>query len=159
MGFDLYGRNKNSKVGEYFRNNVWWWRPLAEYVLDVCSDVMDSDESEHWGSNSGKEVSGETATAIADRLDLLIKSGATKRFEQKYMEEIKATPDVICTLCNGTGDRKDLEPPSWKKKCGGCNGCSGTGKVRPFSAQYPFSADNVQSFSKFCRASDGFSIC
>ena len=20
--------------GTYFRNNVWWWRPLAEYVIE-----------------------------------------------------------------------------------------------------------------------------
>ena len=33
-----------------------------------------------------------------------------------------------CDLCQGTGDRKDLEPPEWKKDCGGCNGCGGKGK-------------------------------
>jgi hypothetical protein len=33
-----------------------------------------------------------------------------------------------CDLCNGTGDRKDLDPPEWKKQCNGCNGCDGTGK-------------------------------
>ena len=27
MGMDVYGRNRCSKEGEYFRNNVWWWRP------------------------------------------------------------------------------------------------------------------------------------
>jgi hypothetical protein len=32
-----------------------------------------------------------------------------------------------CDLCNGTGDRKDLTPASWKKECGGCNGCHGKG--------------------------------
>lgn len=33
-----------------------------------------------------------------------------------------------CSLCGGTGDRKDLSPPEWKAECGGCNGCHGTGK-------------------------------
>jgi hypothetical protein len=34
----------------------------------------------------------------------------------------------VCDLCQGTGDRKDLEPPKWKAECGGCNGCHGKGK-------------------------------
>ena len=34
MGFDLYGNNKENSEGEYFRNNVWWWRRLADYVCE-----------------------------------------------------------------------------------------------------------------------------
>ena len=26
--------------GVYFRNNVWWWRPLWEFVCMQCSDFM-----------------------------------------------------------------------------------------------------------------------
>ena len=35
MGFDLYslGNHKTDK-GEYFRNNVWWWRRLADFVVE-----------------------------------------------------------------------------------------------------------------------------
>ena len=33
MGFDLYGNSKNKK-GEYFRNNVWWWRPLWAFCYE-----------------------------------------------------------------------------------------------------------------------------
>jgi hypothetical protein len=29
MGMDVYGKEPKSDKGEYFRNNVWWWRPLA----------------------------------------------------------------------------------------------------------------------------------
>lgn len=32
MGMDLYGKKPLNPVGEYFRNNVWWWRPLAVFV-------------------------------------------------------------------------------------------------------------------------------
>ncbi|QOR55575.1 MAG: hypothetical protein UMS36scaffold28_65 [Phage 59_13] len=28
MGMDVYGVKPKSKQGEYFRNNVWSWRPL-----------------------------------------------------------------------------------------------------------------------------------
>lgn len=40
---------------------------------------------------------------------------------------------ATCKYCGGTGDRKDLAPPSWKKECGGCNACHGTGKALNFS--------------------------
>ena len=32
MGFDVYGKDPDpgSGSGEYFRNNVWWWRPLRD---------------------------------------------------------------------------------------------------------------------------------
>jgi len=37
-----------------------------------------------------------------------------------------------CEYCGGTGDRKDLTPPEWKKECKGCNVCAGTGKSLNF---------------------------
>lgn len=37
-----------------------------------------------------------------------------------------------CRYCQGTGDRKDLEPPEWKKECGGCNSCHGKGQKVKF---------------------------
>ena len=27
MGMDVYGLEPRKEKGEYFRNNVWWWRP------------------------------------------------------------------------------------------------------------------------------------
>jgi hypothetical protein len=45
-----------------------------------------------------------------------------------YDPEKDSANIVVCQLCNGTGDRPDLEPPEWKEECGGCNGCRGTGK-------------------------------
>lgn len=45
----------------------------------------------------------------------------------------------VCRLCSGTGDRKDLELPDWKKEC---NGCNGTGKCVKFS--FIEVDDNVQ---------------
>ena len=39
-----------------------------------------------------------------------------------------------------------------------CNVCEGTGKVKSFSAHYPFDVDNVEEFAKFCIESGGFEI-
>lgn len=74
MGFDILGRRAKSEKGEYFRNNVWWWRPLAAYVLDNVD--MPDIETKEWGTNSGQKVSATTALRIADTLDALIVSGS-----------------------------------------------------------------------------------
>ena len=57
MGFDISstGNHKTPK-GEYFRNNVWWWRPLAQYIIDHTNCVSEED-AEKWGYNDGHEVS------------------------------------------------------------------------------------------------------
>ena len=38
MGMDVIGLKPTSKEGEYFRNNVWWWGPLADYCMEVAPD-------------------------------------------------------------------------------------------------------------------------
>jgi DnaJ-class molecular chaperone len=158
MGFDLSGIKPCAEVGIYFRNNCWWWRPLASYVLDVCADLFQEGETEYWHSNDGQKISAETAQKIAERLHQLFASGAVHRFAEKYEEERKAIRKVVCQWCDGTGDRPDLEPPEWKAQCGGCNSCHGTGYVDDSAANYPFSEENVKEFAEFCENSGGFEI-
>jgi len=158
MGFDIYGIKPNAEVGIYFRNNVWWWRPLAEYVLDVCSDFLTEKETQYWQSNDGQRVTKETAQKIGLRLNELIACGATKRYADKYEHDRQSLPKDVCEYCNGTGDRPDLEPPEWKAKCGGCNACHGTGLVETHIAHYPFSEQNVKEFAAFCESCGGFEI-
>jgi hypothetical protein len=158
MGFDLNGLKPSNQKGEYFRNNAWWWRPLAEYVLEVCGDLFEVGENEYWSTNDGQAVSVNTSVKIAERLFSLIKSGKTKKYEEQYEDYRKSIPKIKCKWCNGTGDRKDLEPSEWKKKCGGCNACHGTGKVEQSEAMYLFSEGNVKEFAGFCEASGGFEI-
>lgn len=150
MGFDISGLKASSKRGEYFRNNVWWWRPLADYVLDNVA--LPAEETENWGTNDGQEVSEESAIKIADTLDELIKSGKTAEYAKKYKAELDSMPLQECTFCKGTGKRNDEHVK------GECNACSGEGKVKPFSTNYPFNVENVQDFADFCRDSGGFQI-
>ena len=39
MGMDIHARNPTGERGAYFRNNVWWWRPLADYCITVAPDI------------------------------------------------------------------------------------------------------------------------
>lgn len=151
MGFDLYGVRARSETGEYFRNNVWWWRPLANYVVDHVE--IPAEDQEHWFYNNGHEIEEDLAMRIADALDALIESGDTERYEREYKERLEALPLETCEFCKGTGQRDDAFVQ------GACNACGGDGKSKNFATNYPFEVENVKEFAKFCRESGGFTIC
>ena len=153
MGFDLYGTRPRNKKGDYFRNNVWWWRALADFVLQRCEHMMKQHEMRFWGSNDGQKVGKKSAEAIAKELQRLIKNGTVKAYTKQYMKDLKAIPDTECDICHGTGIRE------FKEELINCNGCNGKGTVRPWQCHYPFSEANVKEFAKFCQNSGGFRIC
>lgn len=176
MGFDLYGKKPNGSTppvvdwddkksvaayfkwqdttkGGYFRNNCWWWRPLWEFVCEVCADIITDEEKESGHTNSGHLITADQALTISARLTHLIDQGEVLKYERKYMHHLASLPDEICWLCHGTGRRKDMVVKT------GCNACNGTGRKRPTECDYPFNEDNVREFATFCKYSGGFEIC
>src|SRR5215467_12907021 len=97
MGFDVHGLEPKSVVGKYFRNNVWWWRPLAIYV----SEVAPSFYEERWQSNDGAGLGAEGASTLATILQDELKSGRTAQYAKERFLRIDAMPDVLCDLCSG----------------------------------------------------------
>ena len=67
MGMDVYGNKPKNKDGEYFRNNVWWWRPLWDYCLDNYPSI--AGKVEHGHSNDGDGL----AAGDAKKLAILLK--------------------------------------------------------------------------------------
>lgn len=159
MGMDVYGKNPRTEEGKYFRNNVWWWRPLATYVCEVAPDITAA--CKYWQSNDGDGLDDAGSVALAGRLDAEVKSGRCAIYEKKYTEELEATPNEPCIICAGTGTRKAVpEIGAGDPKSGGvqCNCCEGLGFVRPNSTYYPFSVENVEEFITFLRACGGFEV-
>jgi len=148
MGYDLYGTNAKSEKGDYFRNNVWWWRPLAEFVTDRC-EVSSPDD---WFHNSGHKVTAEEANQISEILNGLLSHGAVATYEKEYTTRLAELPDDVCDICHGVGVRND------EVVRGTCNACLGKGTVRPWATNYPFSEENVREFAEFCEQSGGFEI-
>lgn len=151
MGMDVSGKAPTSIRGEYFRNNVWWWRPLWEYcqkVSPVAQKVM------HGQYNGGDGLDAEDAAILASDLLRAIDSGDCAKYEDEYRARVAAMPDEECDLCNGTGKRTDITLPHGI----GCNGCESTGKVRPSASWYPFDTENVREFAAFVAESGGFEI-
>jgi len=149
MGFDLCGINAKSETGEYFRNNVWYWRPLAKFVLDNCN-VSSPDD---WHFNNGAEVNEKEATEIGNKLTELLKNGKIGKYNRENKKRIKNLPLEKCGFCNG----KDSTGKNISTQIE-CNSCKGIGKIESTETWYTFDKKNIKDFAKFCLESGGFTI-
>ena len=114
MGFDLSGMNPNlsspepelpqfkdrtgddwgtyqkwqeENCGVYFRNNVWWWRPLWNFVCRSCDHILTDKDMERGSYNDGHKISKTKANRIAKKLFKLIETDQVKAYESMYKRE------------------------------------------------------------------------
>ena len=164
--FELKDNYETDNPGSYFRNNVWWWRPLWDYVCNICEDFMTHDEMNAGCSNSGFEISEEVALKISKRLSEEIGNGnvdkvalehETKRLQEKaHNKEVRKELDKITEACQKEHG-KDVVPANYPEPYyTQWNECYAK---EIFSANYPFSKENVENFATFCQQSGGFEIC
>jgi len=152
MGFDISGVKPETTDGEYFRNNVWWWHPLWDYVCATCSDALTDEDCQMGHYNDGHAISADKALKIAERLNYFVEIGVTKLDVQSYQQYQESLPEEQCIFCDGIGERSD------QYARGLCNACKGKGKMRPSITWYPFDEENVKKFAKFAQDSGGFAI-
>jgi len=82
--------------GVYFRNNVWWWRPLWDFVCLQCNDFMTDEQKSGGNYNDGKLIDQETAAKIGTKLKILLEDGTVDRWEdhiKERNEELKKSKD------------------------------------------------------------------
>ena len=151
MGMDLDGLNPTTEAGRAFRNNCWWWRPLARYAQRHAPATV-TTKWDSWQYNDGAGMNGADALALAAVLRAELQSGRCAEYAAEYMRELASLRPVSCDLCHGTGKREDM------KVFDGCNGCAGRGTRAPYETYYPFSADNVADFVRFLEGCGGFEI-
>jgi hypothetical protein len=178
MGMDVYGIKPTSEAGAYYRANVWWWHPLADYIIEVAPHL--SAKCRYWHSNDGSGLGGRDSKALAEVLQTQIDGGHTQQYEARHEAARKATPRKTCHCCGGTGVRTDaigvkmgqpekiitaadlsntgLEVHPRLGQKGWCNGCSGVGTQEGDDSHYPFAVENVQEFVNFLRDCGGFQI-
>ena len=154
---DDYDKWQEENSGVYFRNNVWWWRPLWHFVCFACDNILTDKDIEKGSWNDGHKISKTKAGKIAKKLYSMIDDGRVKEYENKYREDLASFEQVDCEICDATGKRQ--EPPNTGAGDRECNGCDGTGKKDDWAKSYPFSEDNVREFANFCANSGGFTIC
>lgn len=68
MGMDVYGNKPTSQAGEYFRANIWSWRPIHALMMELCSDMLSAQLLGDMSYNDGAgPADQETCTEMADR--------------------------------------------------------------------------------------------
>lgn len=177
MGMDVYGKKPTSEAGRYFRNNVWWWRPLAEYIF-IHGPPELVRKCQHWHTNDGDGLKAEDSVKLAEFLQGEIESGRTQTWAAERAAKLGRLPRETCDICQGSGIRSDeigrekghldklisaangFEPTHPRfGRMGWCNGCDGQGTRERFETWYDFSVENVQEFVTFLRHCGGFEIC
>ena len=82
MGMDVYGTNPKTENGDYFRANVWYWRPLWKCVHHFCEDILSEEQILRGTYNDGYEYDETTALEISDRLENALKNGDLHKFKK-----------------------------------------------------------------------------
>ena len=82
-------RNKwqDENCGTYFRNNVWFWRPLWNFVCRSCDHILTDKDIERGNYNDGHKISKTKANRIAKKLFKLIETDQVKAYESMYKKE------------------------------------------------------------------------
>ena len=78
--------------GIYFRNNIWWWRPLWMYISDICSDILTEKDMKTGTFNEGHFISKAKSKKIAKRIREEEKSGNLDLYCTSYNLERTSLP-------------------------------------------------------------------
>lgn len=172
MGMDVYGKNPANEVGQYFRRNVWGWRPLWQYVEDIHPEI--AELVEYAQSNDGDGLGARDSKKLAKLLKEDIFRGVVDNYVETRNKYLSELPKEDCQLCEATGIRtdkvgvengmpeKELSPEiaiiTGRTK-GWCNACSGEGKKDPWETSYYLEAEDIVEFADFLENCGGFEIC
>ena len=164
--FEQSEKYEDDNKGVYFRNNVWWWRKLAQYVYDNTGEVSEKDY-DLWHENSGHEVGEDSSIRIADTLEALIKHGHTAEYQmiveesmavaEKHNAEIEKQMLSLRKLVIEMTGKEDIAPADYPKAQHDL--WEELYSSKSWADSYPFSVENVQRFADFSRHSGGFEIC
>ena len=155
MGMDVYGKKPTAKVGEYFRNNVWSWRPLWEYCCTIDKELQHKVPNGHY--NDGGGLNPKESRQLGYKLQEELETGRALKYVEEYEKNREAIPKEDCKYCDENGER------TWQQQNGEpytkiCNACSGTKKVDSWEAHYPMNLDNIKEFTQFLQHCGGFEI-
>lgn len=171
MGMDVYGTNPKNETGEYFRRNVWGWRPLWDYCVDNYEDLV-GKVSGHYNDGDGLDNDG--ALELARRIKADLADGKASDYIEKRNSYLAGLERPACEICKGTGIRDDKVgvengmpdqelSPEMKiltgRSHGTCNACRGEGKTDHWDTHYFLDLDDLTEFAEFLENSGGFSIC
>jgi len=145
MGMDVYGKNPKNEKGKYFRNNVWWWHPLWEYVEHAFPDIAEKVEYAH--SNDGDGLNAKDSKILATKLKKHIKDGKVADYSKERQEAIEL------------GKIEHLQQTKQKAIEEGKDEKELLKQEYYWPEHYHFNVENVAEFAEFLDNCGGFSIC
>lgn len=163
--FELTKEFEEQNPGVYFRANVWYWRPIAQFLINTM-DFLDDKDCDGLSYNDGHTIDDKKAKQIAKRIFDLDDIGAIEEWVHNEKVKILMLDNEDCEICYATGVR-EIEPMLGhleKVEKNGitgykCNACDGEGTKKPFISNYPYSRDVIIEFGIFAKESGGFQIC
>lgn len=85
MGMDITG-----KSGNYFRANLWSWRPIHALVEELNQEHSLGLDLDYWGSNDGAGLDNQKdCDALADAIESHVQQG-----RRRYVLEVPGAPRV-----------------------------------------------------------------
>lgn len=156
MGMDVSGVAPTTKRGKYFRNNMWWWRPLWNYAYQTSDGLITESMWNKGHHNDGAGLDAPQAERLASLLRSSIDDGSCEQYAVEYKQHLERVPDEVCSVCKGTGKRQASTFEGHEGR--DCMACKGKGKRRPIETWYPFATDNVETFVEFLEGCGGFQI-
>ena len=162
--YNAYEKWENENPGVYFRNNVWWWRPLWMYVCSSCQDILTEKDMTKGTYNDGHKISKTKSKKIAARLRKLIKDLDVKIYAAHYEEKRQETVDYnkkIEVLIDVLKERVkeqhgDIVPRDYPEPHK--TDWDNLQAKKKWEGNYPFDEKNVKEFAEFCEQSGGFTI-
>jgi hypothetical protein len=133
MGMDVYGRDPKSEEGEYFRANIWSWRPIHELIEKA--NVLPPKMVEDMGFNDGAGPSEEQALLLAAAIENMI-DGMDDDNTFMLSSEVDGPVAALLQALNSQGVEI----------------------VSPRGPVYQAEVAHVREFVEFCRASGGFEV-
>ena len=130
------GIKAQNKAGEYFRNNVWWWRQLWVFISIVAESNKIFSESDYTKGNfnNGDEISAQKTKKLVEALELNLVNSNAKLHSRLIARLVRSAKKNNKNL---TAQDKNYD---WNEA-------------------YPFTITNLKEFIKFAKNSGGFRIC
>lgn len=172
MGMDVIGVAPSTETGEYFRRNVWGWRPLWKYVEDNHPEI--AELVKYGQSNDGDGLDGPDSIKLSALLLGDIQNGTTDKYIRARNHYLSQLERPACQHCEGTGIRsdeigvehgwpdKELSPEMASltgRTHGSCNACNGEGKTDAWETSYYLDRNDIKEFAAFLMDCGGFQIC
>lgn len=170
MGMDVVGKKPTGAAGEYFRNNMWYWRPLWDWCMHIAPELL-AEVNGHYNDGEGLDADG--AAQLARIIRSHIDDGRAQQAIDQFNQAKAEVDRQDCNLCDATGIRTDqvgidLGMPDKEleeslrillgRDRGWCNGCNGEGLRSHLIQNYHMDISNIVEFAEFLEDCGGFEI-